>query len=108
MGWREKLADVAKAAVFWCDGKPDRNLAAALSEDVLTFPLSDRIELVRELLAGTGWVVAVTTPETVPWRYGDAWDGIQDAATEEALDALCNGYADGWNACRAAMLGDEG
>ena len=59
-----------------------------------------------------GWVmvrdVGGTQPATVPWRYGDAWDGIQDGVGIGTLDALCNGYADGWNACRAAMLKGAG
>ena len=59
-----------------------------------------------------GWVmvrdVGGTQPATVPWRYGDAWDGIQDGVGIGTLDALCNGYADGWNACRATMLKGAG
>lgn len=67
----------------------------------------DRLTLARALLPD-GWVVAKVpdraTPETVPWRYGDEWVGVQDGASEESLDLICNGFADGWNACRAAML----
>ena len=76
----------------------------SLSKDAITAYLA--------AMRAEGWVmvrdVGGTQPATVPWRYGDAWDGIQDGVGIGTLDALCNGYADGWNACRAAMLKGAG
>lgn len=60
-------------------------LLARLMEE----PPADRIALARELLEGTGKVVA----EPIDRRH-----------TTTPVD----GYNAGWNACRAAMLGDEG
>lgn len=75
----------------------------------LTMKVATRMtERALDAMAEAGWVmvrdVGGTQPATVPWRYGDTWDGIQDGVGIGTLDALCNGYADGWNACRAAML----
>jgi hypothetical protein len=69
MGWREAL--------------DDRPSEYALME---LLP-ADRIALARELLAGTGRVVARDVGE-IP---NDEWGGVSRAA--------------GWNACRAAMMG---
>ena len=77
-----------------------------------TEEMSDTITAYLAAMRAEGWVmvrdVGGTQPATVPWRYGDAWDGIQDGVGIGTLDALCNGYADGWNACRAAMLKGAG
>lgn len=117
MGWREVIAAsqydwdmgiVGGSQPTWAEYR-ERDLEnAALYETcgnchaaaLLAMPASDRIALARELLAGTGRVVARDV-ETLDPRVsamphmvsGDSygWRGC---------------HADGWNACRAAMLGD--
>jgi hypothetical protein len=74
MGWREAIGD--------------RFTADAL----LGLSQSDRIALARELLAGTGRVVARDV-------------GVMAYADD--LDPAINGHCDGWNACRTAMLGGD-
>ena len=68
-------------------------------------------EIILATLRASGYMVVKlperTTPETVPFRFADKWHGIQDGASEEHLDFLCNGFADGWNACLDEMLGEE-
>lgn len=127
MGWREVIAAsqydwdmgiVGGSQPTWAEYR-ERDLENAVLYEtcgnchaaaLLAMPAAARIAMARELLAGTGRVVArdvgTTKPDAVPWRYGDLWEGVQEDADEENLDAICNGYADGWNACRAAMLAD--
>lgn len=87
MGWREVLGnagyDVARHEADPCD------LAGVL----LAMPAPDRIALALELLAGTGRCVAREVgdiPLVRPRQLGES----------EAHDR-------GWNACRAAMLGES-
>lgn len=86
MGWRERMVEAAEAADPGYGGCINEG---ELAEGVLAMPEPDRIALARELLAGTGRVVA----EPVDRRH-----------TTTPVD----GYNAGWNAARAAMLGDEG
>ena len=85
MGWRENVAGMmAIAQNNPTPLTPDTFLAFAAH-----WPPADRIALARELLVGTGRVVA----EPIDRRH-----------TATPVD----GYNAGWNAARAAMLGDEG
>lgn len=84
MGWRERL-DVILKNCWEGVGCTDEERDAAL----LDMPPADRIALARELLEGTGRVVASDPGK----RF-----------TTTPVD----GYNAGWNAARAAMLGEEG
>ena len=99
MGWRENVARWARDEA---DGDPDT--ADALASDiprVLCGMLdADRIALARELLAGTGRVVAKDVAFRETRSVGVISGGI--------VDAITSTYDNGWNAARAAMLGDEG
>jgi hypothetical protein len=59
-----------------------------ICRDILAMPAPDRIALARELLEGTGMVVAREVGKRHEGRTG----------FDEAV---------GWNACRAAMMGDD-
>ncbi len=107
MGWREVIAAsqydwdmgiVGGSQPTWAEYR-ERDLEnAALYETcgnchaaaLLAMPASDRIALARELLAGTGRVVA---RDVGPARM----EGVFD---------YDHGRMDGWNECHAAMLGD--
>lgn len=83
MGWRED-AELHKALRYLCHGVgSNEEVFAAL----LSMPAPARIAFARELLAGTGRVVARDV--YVPERYPSG-----------------SRARDGWNACRAAMMGD--
>ena len=88
MGWREVLALHAECEALTTESD---EMPAKLGARVLSMTTELRIALARELLEGTGRVVARDVGEKlVPqWR--------QDAC-----------LADGWNACRAAMLKEGG
>ena len=79
MGWRDELD-----ARTW-------HIAALIPDRLLAMPVPDRIALARELLAGTGRVVAKDVGKWHPQANG-----------------VLSVSAKGWNGCRAAMLGDEG
>lgn len=107
MGWREVIAAsqydwdmgiVGGSQPTWAEYR-ERDLEnAALYETcgnchaaaLLAMPASDRIALARELLAGTGRVVA-----------RDVGRSVYKSSTE-----YDDGNRNGWNACRAAMLAD--
>lgn len=96
MGWREWMRN---HVVAWHGVNPSVK-KADLAAAVLSMPPADRIALARELLAGTGRVVA---------RDVDAIDLELLQKTEvEAAEARGHkhyvGRILGWNACRAAML----
>ena len=112
------MSDVveAMARVLCCgdDGtRPDR-CSSDCSGIKAKIPQAHR--LIRAVTERGGLVVGKmpgeALPESVPWRYGDAWDGIQETATHGALDDICNAYADGHNealaAVRAAAVKVEG
>lgn len=86
MGWREAIQAVLVDVSFGSRGGGNW-----MAKTLLAMPDPDRIALARELLAGTGRVVARDVGEKlVPgWR--------QDAC-----------LAQGWNECRAAMLKEDG
>jgi hypothetical protein len=95
MGWREVLALHAECETLRTESD---EMPVKLGARVLSMTADLRIAFARELLAGTGRVVArdVSTldpakdpmPHMTSGRdYG--WRGC---------------HADGWNACRAAML----
>ena len=101
-------AAVARFALEYCRSANEVTPWPEIQRQAVYFAVQDYLAAMR----AEGWVmvrdVGGTQPATVPWRYGDAWDGIQDGVGIGTLDALCNGYADGWNACRAAMLKGAG
>jgi hypothetical protein len=107
-GWREVLAEsqydwdmgiVGGAQPTWAQYRQLDPENAALYETcgathakaLLSMPSADRIALARELLEGTGMVVA---RDVGPWDVGP----VGFAGHKKR--------ADGWNACRAAMMGD--
>jgi hypothetical protein len=106
MGWRDELTGVVGANV------EDDRLGGyyvdypSIAADLLAMPPADRIALARELLAGTGRVVAreveVMPDEPGYERLADGWN----AALAAMLDAADENPA--LFARRAAMLGDEG
>lgn len=104
--WQAVLDSLMGTIGAYDDDGPTQ-LIEEMHNNVMALPDAERIALARALLPA-GWVVAKVpdraTPGTVPWRYGDEWAGVQDGASEESLDLICNGYADGWNACRAAFI----
>ena len=89
MGWREVLEDWVHR---WCDapGQLANRAKEDLALTLTAMPAPDRIALARELLAGTG---REATHDDAPCQM-----------TGEQADAWASGY----NAARAAMLGDEG
>lgn len=91
MGWREALAAVfQRRHDEWKDGKSE---GISVGAAVMELSPADRIALARELLAGTGWVPARDV--------GEKPDPINQ------YDDHVWGKVEGWNAARAAMLGDE-
>lgn len=86
-GWRDELARVMETA--------HRNPTPLTPETFLAFAARwsapARIALAREMLKGTGRVVA----RDVGLKPHDDWG-----------DIITDARADGWNACRAAMLED--
>lgn len=102
MGWREALAvtmadeqndngDGTRSDVYFA---PNPSHVAWVEGSMRRLSAADRIDLARELLEGTGRAVAETVPTMAP-------------ATVDAASFVA-GVIDGWNSCRAAMLGDEG
>lgn len=90
MGWRARwMTALGKEEAAGLTYGALVRLAAALT----AMPVPDRIALARELLAGTGRAVVVPV-------------GKDEA--QETWDDYRRGERDGWNACRAIMLGDEG
>ena len=90
MGWREATQAAAENATFMTDEGGYAIGKHSLAQQLLTMPDADRIALARELLAGTGRVVA---RDVGPARM----EGVFD---------YDHGRMDGWNECHAAMLGD--
>ena len=88
MGWREEFANTFDVL---------RNGQLGTTEDalawLLSLPPADRIALARELLQGTGRVVARDVGE-----WPDKRAQLSDAQGY---------YRAAWNACRAKMLEDE-
>ena len=80
MGWREVLVRGVAA------GEVEIERERLMVRVALKWPPADRIALARELLAGTGRCVA---------REVGAWPVAGHKQ-----------HADGWNACRAAMMGE--
>lgn len=86
MAWLERTASAVFGAIY--DHHGDLTVdPPSLAQALLDMPTADRIALARELLARTGRVVA---RDVGPWPVA----GHKQRAT-------------GWNACRAAMMGDE-
>lgn len=85
MGWREEIETAIQAGAL--DNDPVKRTGALAILAALELPPANRIALARELLAGTGRVVArdVDAPE-----IATSW------------------FAGGWVACRATMLADDG
>lgn len=90
MGWRKVLAqtladaqndngDGTRSDVYY---PPNPRAAAWVETALRAMPAPDRIALARELLAGTGRVVARDVPGSV----------------------ICDPWWMGWDACRQAML----
>ena len=80
--------EVLESAMEWELPKQARKeIASEMHAGLLAMPPADRIALTRELLEGTGRVVArdVDAPE-----IATSW------------------FAGGWVACRATMLADDG
>lgn len=107
MGWRDKLAktladeqndngDGTRSDVYY---PPNPKLAAWAERALRAMPAPDRIGLARELLAGTGRVVA---REVRP--YPDEVEYTPPLMANPDFEW----WMGGWNACRAAMLEDEG
>lgn len=90
MGWREVITQTVWDYTGCTDARAETT-CAGIEDRLADMPDPDRIALARELLAGTGRVVARDVGEKlVPgWR--------QDAC-----------LAQGWNECRAAMLKEDG
>lgn len=85
MGWREELEDeFAATGSGWPGTRAERAMAR-----ILDMPPADRIALARELLAGTEWVPA------------------RDVEIVSVFDEYNQDWDMGWNACRAAMLGED-
>jgi hypothetical protein len=82
MGWRDVLAGL----IGFTTGPSLPYRRETVECALLAMPAPARIALARELLAGTGRVVARDVEEYGP-EYDDATRG-------------------GWNACRAAMMED--
>lgn len=86
MGWREALRRLLEMAHH----NPTPFEANTFMAFVADWPAPDRIALARELLAGTGLVVA------------------RDVGECPSSDAMYPLYKGGWENCRAAMLKDDG
>jgi hypothetical protein len=87
MGWRDAFVRVLE------DGEPNGltyGHCQQVADALLAMPPTNRIALARELLANTGRVVAREVGES---------DDTGPNATTAAM-------VHGWNACRAAMLGE--
>jgi hypothetical protein len=84
MRWREVLEEAAED-IEWGSLRRD-----AVGNRLLTMPPADRIALARELLEGTQRVVA------------------REVEAQPAYLPPNSALMLGWNAARAAMLGDEG
>lgn len=97
MGWREALRRLLEMAHH----NPTPFEANTFMAFVADWPAPDRIALARELLEGTGRVVA---------RDVAAIEGVGElmvADNDRMRHAMVAARAAGWNACRAAMLGDD-
>jgi hypothetical protein len=93
MGWRDD-ADLEKALRYLTHGVgSNEEVFAAL----LAMPPADRIALARELLAGTGRVVAREVRRVER----------EDAPEPNQIDGDDDAWVNGWNACRAAMMQDR-
>ena len=80
MGWREVIASTATAVIAWNDEGDLEVNADTLREKLDAMPAADRIALARELLEGTGWVVAwdgIKPPERPKGLSDDAWDWVR-------------------------------
>jgi hypothetical protein len=91
MGWREVLDTVLE---WELPERVRKDVADEWHKRILAMPPADRIALARELLAGTGFVVA---------RMAQAFPS--DVPADVPI-VQHNAYRRGWNACRAAMLGE--
>lgn len=90
MGWRSEYTRILERDD--ANGLTYANLKR-VETALLTMPMADRIVLARELLEGTGRVVARDVGEMQ--TPGDRWDDAAWARQESH------------NACRAAMLADD-
>ena len=98
MGWREVLGLIVADNI---SGDRRRGYViehARIGRALLDMPAADRIALARELLAGTGRVVAVV-PRRAPSSV--------ECQTDPKSEALLRAQFGGWNLCRAAMLIDD-
>lgn len=80
MGWREVIASAATAAIAWNDEGDLEVNADTLREKLDAIPTPDRIALARELLEGTGRVVArdgIKPLERPNGLSDDAWDWVR-------------------------------
>jgi hypothetical protein len=82
--------------------------ADAILSALHSMPAPDRLALARALVP-EGWVVTRAMverllPDDAPEKYGPEWEQVEQAFNEIEQEITCNGFADGWNACRAAML----
>lgn len=86
MGWREVIIQTVWDYTGCTDMRAETT-CAGIEDRLAEMPPPDRIALARELLEGTGRVVArdVDAPE-----IATSW------------------FAGGWVACRATMLADDG
>lgn len=90
MGWREVIIQTVWDYTGCTDARAETT-CAGIEDRLADMPANDRIALARELLAGTGRVVA----REVRAKRGKG-----------LLTQYGQGREAGWNACRAAMLGD--
>jgi hypothetical protein len=95
MGWRLALKRLFRDCDVDEAGIDEQELADMCGETLTAMPPGDRLALARELLP-KGWVVAREVGEMPD-------DGKLPA---DAGEALANSARIGWNACRAAMLGE--
>lgn len=89
MGWRNWMRNHVIAAHGVNPSVTEPDLAAA----VLAMPPADRVALARELLEGTGKVVARE---------------VEMFAEDRGQSPFERGFDAGWNEAIDAMLGDEG
>lgn len=105
MGWREmEMARVAGAimnTVLDNRQKGSTRTADAVLRELLDMPVDIRIALARELLEGTGRVVA----RDVAKEDDSRWVGGEMSLRESSAFAI--GRMQGHNACRAAMLAND-
>jgi hypothetical protein len=92
MGWREVIIQTVWDYTGCTDARAETT-AAGIEDRLADMPPADRIALARELLAGTGRVVA---RELEPFT-----EDREQQPFERGFDA-------GWNEAIDAMLGDEG